>query len=208
MKIGIIVFFIGLLIFFGILAFFSGREDIQSRIDELKRPEPIDSLILPRPSNPGITEENPVKKELFAREKILNEVKKGVGSAGGEYSRFSESCAAQGGGVLVGVNQSSIVFECYKTSDDAGKPCRTNADCRSYNCNLQAAVDSGACILVKTDKYFDNQTYIYTYNCSNSTPGVCGKIPSNTPDYYWAGDTVIEYGQKFFPGEEDEFRPL
>lgn len=210
MKIKIVIFLIVVAVFFGVLAFFSNRDDILSKVEGLKRPRPIDSLTLPRPSDvsPEVNSSNPVKRELMQKEKIISQIKAGGGGAGGDFMQFQASCIAQGGNVLTDVNESNIIFECYGLSSDAGKPCRTDVDCGSYNCNLQVAIDLGVCTVTKTDKYFDNQTYIYSYICSNSKPGLCGEIPRNAPEYYWAGENVIEYGQKIFPGEEDEFQPV
>ncbi|MBI2449368.1 hypothetical protein HYV49_03665 [Candidatus Pacearchaeota archaeon] len=171
------------------MSFFNKDKILGYVINENKRPDPIDTLTVPLDNT---DETNEITEEK------LKETE--------EYQSFTSSCGSAGGGVLVSIGSSSATYECYQKSDDAGTNCRTDADCGSYNCNLQTAVDSGICVLIKTDKNFTEETYIYTYNCASTQPGLCGEIPRNTPIYYWVGDNVIEYGNKTFP-EEDEFQP-
>ena len=167
-------------------------------INENKRPEPVDTLTVPLDN----TDEqgNPLQITEEELEKELKETE--------EYQSFASSCASSGGGVLVSIDSGSATYECYIKADDAGSNCRTDADCGSYNCNLQAGVDSGVCILVKTDKNVSDMTYIYTYNCTSAKPGICGEIPRDVPIYSWVGDTVIEAGKKFAPGDEGVFKPI
>ncbi len=174
------------------IVFFNKNKIAGYVINENKRPKPIDTLNVPLN-----TSEN---QNQIPTEEELKETQ--------EYQSFASSCGNNGGGVLVTIGSGSATFECYQKAEDSGNSCRTDADCGSYNCNLQAAVDNGVCVLIKTDKNFTDETYVYTYYCPTSKPGVCGEIPRNTPIYYWAGDNVIEYGEKSFPNEEGEFKPI
>lgn len=175
----------------GILIFYN-KDKVGGYVIKNERPDPIDTLTVPIDNTDD--EQMPEEK--------LEELKETE-----EYKSFASSCGGNGGSVLITTESGSVTYECYQKSDDAGSNCRTDSDCGSYNCNLQAAVDSGACILIKTDKNFTEKTYVYTYSCSSNKPGVCGEIPRNMPVYYWVGDNVIEYGEKSFP-EEDEFKPV
>lgn len=199
---------IGIMISYNLL---NGRNPITGGF---QKPKPLETLKIPLPLNESgsISTDSDIFKNMSEhtlRESVNIVAKQsaGGGGLGGDYAEFSENCAEQGGEVLIDANSTTAIFECYRRSDDAGKTCRTDADCGSYNCNLQAAVDSRTCILVKTDKDLYNRTYTYTYNCSTSEPGICGEIPRNMPNYYWVGDSVIEYGEKVFPIAEREFLP-
>lgn len=193
-KIIVIVLIVVILVAGFWIAFFNrdkiGKNILGYVINENKRPKPIDTLTVPINNTEG---------QLKPSEEKLKETQ--------EYQSFASSCGSSGGGVLITVGSGSVTYECYQISDDAGKSCRTDSDCGSYNCNLQAAVDNGVCVLIKTDKNFADETYTYTYNCESSSPGICGEIPRNTPVYYWTGDNVIETGNKSFP-EEGEFEPV
>lgn len=201
-----IIFIIILVGFFIALAFLNNK-NIISRIEDVKRPRPIDSFTVPLPPSQNKTAlpHEVIQERIMQRERVIEAMHAMPNSDGG---KFAQSCVQQGGGVLVDVNASTVIYECYLVSSDAGKNCRTDVECGSYNCNFQIAIDSGVCVLIKTDKYFVNQTYFYSYHCSTPSPGICGEIPKNMPEYYWIGDTVLEYGEKIFPNEQNEFHPV
>jgi len=133
-----------------------------------------------------------------------------------DYKDFLEKCSEAGGGVKIsslskgggsgGSSSESVKCDCYKLSGDVKESCNNDYEC-TYNCDFSQAINSGVCLLSKTDKDLNAGTYTYEYVCITQVRGECSSLPLNMK-WELQGNKLIETGYREFPLEKEEFSPV
>jgi len=72
---------------------------------------------------------------------------------------------------------------CMQKAPDAGKDCAAGTDCMSGLCDFVYAINTTRCVLLEKNftggNSFGNNFFIARYNCTSSTPGICGQTIDN-----------------------------
>jgi hypothetical protein len=99
----------------------------------------------------------------------------------------------------------TVLKGCFQKAPDAGKACASGDGCMSGVCDLESAIESNSCTLIKNEStggqnQFGNQGfYTATYSCFTSKPGKCAETIENRVNpggvlHYFSmnGTTLIE----------------
>jgi hypothetical protein len=100
---------------------------------------------------------------------------------------FEENCASKDGVVRTFDLHPSWTFlkGCFQKAPDTGKECASGKDCLSGVCELESAIKSNRCTLIKKEftggknQYHGEEFYTASYSCSTPKPGVCTETISN-----------------------------
>jgi len=102
-------------------------------------------------------------------------------------SNFEKDCISKNG--VVRLTDLHPVFTflrgCFQKAPDTGKECAIATDCLSGVCDLESAIKSSKCSLIKKEltggknKFSGQEFYTATYSCNTSTPGVCTETITN-----------------------------
>lgn len=95
---------------------------------------------------------------------------------------FEKKCISRGG--VVRFNDlhplPEVMLSCFRKAPDTGKKCSDGRDCFSGVCDLESAIKSNKCTLIKKEftgksNQFNNRQKFYTayYSCTTINPGVC-----------------------------------
>ncbi|MDD5626311.1 MAG: hypothetical protein PHG83_04080 [Patescibacteria group bacterium] len=100
---------------------------------------------------------------------------------------FLKDCESQNG--VVRFRDLHPVFSalrgCYQKAPDTGKECAVGTDCLSGGCDLESAIKSNKCNLIKKEltggknQYGNEEFYTATYSCETVKPGICTEAIGN-----------------------------
>jgi hypothetical protein len=95
---------------------------------------------------------------------------------------------------------------CFRKAPDTGKACSSGTDCLSGVCDLESAIKSDKCSLIKKEftgernRYNQSQEFFTaTYSCSSDKPGACAETIRNEINpgganhtFNLVGKTIVE----------------
>jgi hypothetical protein len=90
----------------------------------------------------------------------------------------------------------SMLKGCFQKAPDAGKECAEGSSCLSGFCDLENAIKSTKCNLIKKEltgeksKFYDVDFYMASYACETSKPGTCAEA---TQDQLNPGGVLHEF---------------
>ena len=100
-------------------------------------------------------------------------------------ANFEKNCTSKNGvTVWTDLHPAFTVLRgCYQKAPDTGKECISETDCLSGVCDLESAVKSDKCELIKKEltggSFAGQQFYIATYSCNTAKPGKCAETIKN-----------------------------
>lgn len=102
-------------------------------------------------------------------------------------SSFEKDCISKNGVVrLFDLHPVFTVLRgCFQKAPDTGKECATATDCLSGVCDLESAIKSNKCSLIKKEltggknRFGGQEFYTATYSCKVIKPGVCTETITN-----------------------------
>ncbi|MDP1710558.1 MAG: hypothetical protein Q8L46_01300 [candidate division WWE3 bacterium] len=79
----------------------------------------------------------------------------------------------------------TVLKGCFQKAPEAGKECASGNDCLSGVCDLESAIKSNRCSLIKKEltggknQYYGQEFYTASYFCNTINPGVCTETIPN-----------------------------
>jgi hypothetical protein len=172
-----IIFIILVVVLAGTVGYFSFKEIVQ--------PPPTSTKTASTPTTP------PIDSKKYTTEPIAECVRCIDGQTWNNKpcctDSFEKNCASKDGVVRTSDLHPVFTFlkGCFQKAPDTGKECASGKDCLSGVCDLESAIKSNRCTLIKKEltggknQFYGQEFYTASYSCSTPKPGVCTETISN-----------------------------
>lgn len=103
-------------------------------------------------------------------------------------ANFEKDCASKNGVVRWSDLHpvSTVLRGCFQKAPDTGKACAITTDCLSGVCDLESAIKSNKCTLIRKEltgeknRFSGKEFYTASYSCGIPKPGACTETISNS----------------------------
>ena len=152
-------------------------------------------FVLVKKSEPVVTSPTITQPPIGSKEYSVEPISECVECVNGQTwnnkpcctANFEKDCTSKNGVVRWSDLHPAftVLRGCFQKAPDTGKECASGKDCLSGVCDLESAIKSNKCILIKKEltggknQYYGQEFYTATYSCGTPKPGACTETISN-----------------------------